>query len=76
MDQRFKLKKYLDEVFFIEPNDLGLSWLTGLYKGLANRMKTFPLIVIIPISLLVTLGIYFLIGALIVKLVGLLQYGF
>ncbi len=71
-----RLKKKLDEVFFIEPNNLGLKFLTDLYKFLTARFKTAPFIIIIPLSLIFAGSLYLIFGRLMVRLVTLLQYGF
>lgn len=71
-----RLKKKLDEVFFIEPNNLGPEFLTDLYKILTARFKNAPFIIIIPLSLFFASFLYLIFGKLIVRLVTLLQYGF
>lgn len=71
-----KLKKRLNEVFIIPPNDLGEKRLTDFYKWLTSYLKTMPFIIVIPIATLIVFGIYFLFGFLVVRLTTLLQYGF
>lgn len=73
---RITLKKKLDEVYSIEPNNLGLGFLTSFYKSLTSRFKTSPYAIIIPLSFLVSLIGYLFLGYLLIKLVSLLQYGF
>jgi hypothetical protein len=70
-----KLKHKLQEVYAVEPNDLGLFWLTFLYKKFTHRLKDKPFLYIIPLAFIVTAGLYFLFGQLVVKLTSLLQYG-
>lgn len=70
------LKKRLNEVYSIEPNDLRHPMLTNMYKRLTHRLKTYPFIVIIPASLLLSLLVYGVIGLLIVRVVSILQFGF
>jgi len=72
----FYLKKKMEEVFIIEPNDLSISFLTNFYKKLTAYLKTTPFIIIIPLSFLVGLVIYLIFGYLIVRLTTLLQHGF
>jgi len=72
----YRLQQKLEEVFFLEPNELGVSYLTSLYKKTTSYLKSLPFIVIIPLSLMAAVFIYLLLGRLIIKLVTLLQYGF
>jgi len=72
----YRLQQKLEEVFFLEPNELGVSYLTSLYKKTTSYLKSLPFIVIIPLSLMAAVFIYLLLGKLIIKLVTLLQYGF
>ncbi len=71
-----KLKRKLNEVFIHEPNDLGLNFLTNLYKILTSPLKNIPFVLIVPLSFVFAAAIYVLFGKLIIKLVTLLQYGF
>lgn len=71
-----KLKKSLNEVFFIEPNDLGLGFINYLYKKTTHPLKFVPFIIVIPIAFLAATIMYFVFGQLLIKLVSLLQYGF
>ena len=71
-----KLKKSLNEVFFIEPNDLGLGFLNYLYKKTTHPLKYAPFIIVIPMAFLAAVAMYFIFGQLLIKLVSLLQYGF
>ncbi len=72
----FKLKKQYHEVFSLEPNDLGQSSLTQLYKSFTSPLKKMPFYIIVPLALLSAVLLYVLFGQLIVKLASLLQYGF
>ena len=74
LDYRFRQK--LQEVYAVQPNNLGNPMLTSMYHGTTKFFKNVPFIFIIPLSFLVTLGLYFLFGSLVVKLVSTLQYGF
>lgn len=70
------LKKRLEEVFSLEPNELGFYPLTYLYKKTTRYLKTMPLFYIIPLSILAAVVTYVLFGYLIVRFVNILQYGF
>ena len=72
----FKLKQKLNEVFINEPSDLGLNFLTNLYKISTRPLKNIPFVIIVPLSFIFAVVIYVLFGKLIIKLVTLLQYGF
>ena len=71
-----KLKKSINEVFFIEPNDLGPGLFNYLYKKTTHPLKFAPFIVVIPLAFLAAIIMYFIFGQLLIKLVSLLQYGF
>ena len=71
-----QLREKLNEVFLIEPNDLGWKFLTNIYKILTTPLKKTPFIVVIPLSLIISFFIYLIFGRLIVRLVSFLQYGF
>lgn len=70
------VKQKLDEVFIVEPNNLGLVTLTNIYKKLTKSLKIVPFVYLIPLSLLIVLLVYYLLGIYLVRLVSLLQYGF
>ena len=72
----YRLQQKLEEVFMVEPNNLGPSYITALYHRLTGFLKTMPFIFIIPISFISAIFLYFIFGPLLVKLVSLLQYGF
>ncbi|MEN9327475.1 MAG: hypothetical protein RI947_283 [Candidatus Parcubacteria bacterium] len=72
----YRLKHKLDEVFILEPNDLGNGFLTMLFKKTSAFFKVMPFLYILPFSIAISCVAYVLFGALIVKLVSLLQYGF
>lgn len=73
---RFKFKQKLNEVFIIEPNDLGFSFLNYWYKKLTAPLKIAPFIFLVPLSLIAATLLYFLLRHFLVGLVTLLQYGF
>lgn len=72
----YRLKHKLQEVYFIEPNNLGNQHLTSLYKISASFLKQMPFIFVIPLSVIFSVMLYVLLGGLVVKLTTLLQYGF
>lgn len=71
-----RFKKKLEEIYFIEPNNLGNQLLTSLYKRFTARFKSMPFLVIIPLSVSIVVMLYLLFGFLTIKLTTLLQYGF
>lgn len=75
-EMNFRLKKKLNEVFFIEPNDLGVNFLTYYFKKITAYFKVIPFVYIIPFTFLISLFLYFLLGKLLIRLVNILQYGF
>lgn len=70
-----KLKKNLDEIYSIPPNDLYFRPATKMYKILTGRLKKMPLLYILPMSFFISATLYLVFGQLVVKLVSLLQYG-
>ena len=70
------VKQKLDEIFIVEPNNLGLVILTNIYKKLTGSLKIAPFVYLVPLSLLIVLLVYYLFGIYLVRLVSLLQYGF
>jgi len=71
-----RLKKKLNEVFSIEPNDLGFNSLTFYFKKITAYFKVIPFVYVIPFTFLISLVLYLLLGKLLVRLVTILQYGF
>jgi len=71
-----RMKQKLNEVFSIEPNDLGIDWLTFYFKKITAYFKVIPFVYVIPITFLISLVLYLLLGKLLVRLVTILQYGF
>jgi len=71
-----RLKKKLDEVFSIEPNDLGIDFITFYFKKITAYFKTIPFVYVIPFTFLISLVLYLLLGKLLIRLVTILQYGF
>jgi len=74
--ERITFRKKLNEVFYLEPNNLGMGFLTNFYKKIVARFKVAPFIIIIPFSFIFAALAYFLLGYLLVGLASLLQYGF
>ena len=72
----YKLIQKLNEVYSVEPNNLGVPLLTNLYHNITKFFKTIPFIFIVPSSFIGALILYILFGSVIIKLVSLLQYGF
>ena len=71
-----RLKRKLNEVFSVEPNDLGNDFITYYFKRITAYFKVIPFVYIIPLTFLISLFLYFLFGRLLVKLVTILQYGY
>jgi hypothetical protein len=71
-----KFKNRLDEVYLVEPNDLGNPLLTKIYKKTTGILKIMPFIYIVPLSMVLSLVLYLGFGHSLIKLVSLLQYGF
>lgn len=72
----FRLKKKLNEIYVIEPNNLGFQLLNNFYKKVTSYFKTAPFIIIIPLSFLIAVSLYFIFGYFLVRLTTILQYGF
>ena len=70
------LHNKIEDVYMVEPNDLGDTRITEIYRSIAARFKVMPFIYVIPVAVVFTFFSYFLFGALIIKLATLLQYGF
>lgn len=75
-DINFRMKQKMNEVFSIEPNDLGKGYLTTFFKKITSYLKTMPFIYVIPLTFLVSVALYFILGRFLIKLVSILQYGF
>ncbi len=71
-----RLKKKLNEVFSIEPNDLGIDFLTFYFKKITAYLKIIPFVYVIPFAFLISLILYLLLGKLLIRLVTFLQYGY
>jgi len=71
-----RLKRKMNEVFSIEPNDLGVNFLTNYFRKIAAHLKIMPFIYVIPVTLLTSIFLYFVLGRFLIKLVTVLQYGF
>jgi len=72
----FRMKQKMNEVFLVEPNELGIGFLTIYFKKITAYLKIMPFIYIIPLTLFVSISLYFILGRFLVNLVTLLQYGF
>ena len=71
-----RLKRKMDEVFSIEPNELGVNFLTSYFKKWTAYLKVAPFIYIIPLTFILSIFLYFALGRVLIKLVTVLQYGF
>ncbi|MFA5770023.1 MAG: hypothetical protein WC894_00830 [Patescibacteria group bacterium] len=71
-----RLKRKMNEVFSIEPNELGVNFLTSHFKKLTAYLKVAPFIYIIPLTFILAIFLYFVLGRFLIKLVTVLQYGF
>lgn len=71
-----KLDHEMHRIFSIEPNDLNNRYLTNFYKIFTKPLKSIPLIYIIPLSIILSITIYFVFGQMLIKIVTLLQNGF
>jgi len=71
-----RLTRKMNEVFSIEPNDLGLNLFTNYFRKVTSYLKTAPFIVVIPLTILISLFLYLVFGRLLIKLVTILQYGY
>jgi len=72
----FRMKQKLNEVFSVEPNDLGSDFLTFYFKKITAYFKVIPFVYIVPITFFISIFLYFLFGRLLVRLVTILQYGY
>lgn len=71
-----KLRKRAHEATVVEPNDLGIPFLTVVYRSINGYFKHIPFVFVIPLALVFALLILFIFGVVGVRLVSLLQYGF
>jgi len=71
-----ELKNTYRRIYTVSPNDLGNHTLTWLYKLLTRPIKALPFLYFVPLSIIGSLVLYFLLGQFAIKLVNLLQYGF
>ncbi|MFA5135802.1 MAG: hypothetical protein WC489_00230 [Patescibacteria group bacterium] len=71
-----RLKHRLNEVYNVEPNDLGLPFLTLWYRRVNKYFKRMPFRIVVPASLLGALLLYLIFGYMVVRLASILQYGF
>lgn len=75
-EMNFRLKKKLNEVFSIEPNDLGINFLNFYFRKITASLKTIPFAYIVPFTFLISLILYLFLGKLLIRLVTILQYGY
>jgi hypothetical protein len=71
-----KLRKKLHDVYAMEPNNLGPDWMTWMYKRVSSPLKSMPFFIIIPVSGLIAVTAYVILGRFAIALVSLLQHGF
>ncbi len=72
----YRLRKKFNEVYSLEQNDLVFQPLTFLYRRITHYFKTTPFTIVIPLSFLIAISLYFIFGYLLVRLTTILQYGF
>ncbi len=72
----FRMKQKMNEVFSIEPNELGVNFLTNYFRKITAYLKVMPFVYIIPLTFLSSIFLYFIFGRFLIKLVTVLQYGF
>ena len=75
-NMNLRMKQKLNEVFLVEPNDLGIDSLTFYFRKITARLKTIPFAYVIPFTFLISLVLYLILGKLLIRLVTILQYGF
>lgn len=68
------LEKKLEEISFPAPQDLGFA--TGVYKKVTAPLKTAPWKILLPVSFLVSVAVWQIMGKLFVRLVSVLQAAF
>jgi len=71
-----RFRKQIGEVFVIQPNDLGNSFLNFLFKKSTAYLKRFPFLYILPATVIIVFFIYLILGKGIVTITSILQYGF
>ena len=54
------LREHLKEVNLVEPNDLGVPFLTKIYRKINIFFKNAPFIFIIPIAILSAIGFIYI----------------
>lgn len=75
ISSNLRLKNKLNEIYSLQPNDLGINLLTVFYRKLTRPFQYVPFILIIPLSLFISVFLYLVFGPLLIKLVSILQYG-
>lgn len=71
-----ELRDKMEEVYLVEPNDLGFARATYLYRKINVYFKQMPFLFIIPLSFVVAILLSIFFGPFIIRLTTLLQYGF
>jgi hypothetical protein len=71
-----RFRKQIGEVFVIQPNDLGNSFLNFLFKKTTAYLKRFPFLYLLPAAVIIVFFIYLFLGKGIVTITRFLQYGF
>lgn len=72
----YRMKEKMNEVFSIEQSELGASFFTNYFRKITANLKTMPFIYVIPLTVVSSIFMYFILGRFLVKLVTVLQYGF
>ena len=71
-----QIQKRTQNSFAIAPTAFRFPILTWAYKLSTGNLKSFPFKIIIPVAIIGGASIFVIFGILIVRLAGLLQYGF
>jgi hypothetical protein len=71
-----RFRKQIGEVFVIQPNELGNSFLNFLFKKSTAYLKRFPFLYLLPAAVIIVFFIYLFLGKGIVTITSFLQYGF
>jgi len=71
-----RLKKKLNEVFSIEPNDLGIDFITFYFKKITAYFKTIPFVYVIPFIFLISLFLFLFLVFFLLIFLKFLHFGF
>lgn len=71
-----RLLKQFEQISSLPPNDLHNRSLTSWYKLVTRPLKSIPLLFIIPLSVVASSLLYFIVGPLVIYLASFLQHGF